>query len=130
MRISDWSADVCSSDLGLAALLQLVAAHPFGHQADQRLVGRAEFGAAGLLDAGLAAGVFDHRHLHTEADAEIRHLAFTRQGHRADFAFRTAIAEAARHQDGKIGRAVWRERVCTYVYNSGAARNLKKKNKK
>ena len=41
----------------------------------------------------------DHRHLHAEADAEIRHVALARELRRADLAFRAALAEAARHQD-------------------------------
>ena len=41
----------------------------------------------------------DHRHLHAEADAEIRHVALARELRRADLAFGAALAEAARHQD-------------------------------
>src|SRR3546814_9797041 len=43
MRISDWSSDVCSSDLARTALKQIVAAAPFepvrARAAIQRLVG-------------------------------------------------------------------------------------------
>ncbi len=42
---------------------------------------------------------FDHRHLHAEADAEIRHVALARELRRADFSLRAALAEAAGHQD-------------------------------
>ena len=58
-----------------AALLQLVAFHPFGHQADHRLARGAEFRGIGVLDAAEIARRLDHRHLHAEADAEIRNLA-------------------------------------------------------
>ncbi len=59
-----------------AALLKLVAAHPFGHQANERLGTFAEFRRGCLFDAGQIARSLDHRHLHAKADAEIRHLAF------------------------------------------------------
>ena len=86
------------SPFGLA-LLQLVALQPFGHQADDRLAGRAELGRARVLDAGEVARRLDHRHLHAEADAEIRHVALARELRRADLALGAALAEAARHQD-------------------------------
>ncbi len=41
----------------------------------------------------------DHRHLHAEADAEIRHLALAGEARRLDLALGAALAEAARHQD-------------------------------
>ncbi len=81
------------------AHFELVAAHPLGHQANDRLVAGAEFGGIGVLDAGQRAGGLDHRHLHAEADAEIRHLALAGEARRADLAFRAAVAEAAGHQD-------------------------------
>src|SRR3546814_11940757 len=128
MRISDWSSDVCSSDLvaigavhliavavaladlvraierrdmavrrqlrrigakphrpahvGVdAARLQTLRAHPFGDQADDRFVGRAELGARRLVDPARVPRRPDARHLH--------------------------------HQ--KIGRASCRERGFTYV---------------
>ena len=81
------------------ARLQLVAAHPFGHQADHRLRARAELGRAGALHAGQIARRLDHRHLHAEADAEKRHLALAREARRLDLALRAALAEAAGHQD-------------------------------
>src|SRR6478735_4052793 len=84
---------------GLGALLELVAAQPFGHQADQRLLGRAELGGVGVLDADEVSCGFDHRHLHAEADAEIWHVALARELRRADLAFGAALAEAARHQN-------------------------------
>ena len=44
-------------------------------------------------------GRFDHRHLHAEADAEIRYLVLAGELDRPDLALPTAFAEAARHQD-------------------------------
>ena len=81
------------------ALLQRVALEPFGHQADHRLRRRREFGRVGLGDAAEIARRLDHRHLHAEADAEIRHVALARELRRADFSFGAALAEAAGHQD-------------------------------
>ena len=81
------------------ALLQLVALQPFGHQADDRLLRRAELGRVGILDAAQVARRFDHGHLHAEADAEIRHVAFARELRGLDLSFRAALAEAAGHQD-------------------------------
>src|SRR5262245_15064575 len=71
------------------ALLQLLALHPFGHQADDGLLGRAELRRARPFDAGFAGGV-DHRHLHTEADAEVRYAADPRVARRPDLAFGAA----------------------------------------
>src|SRR5688572_15757816 len=81
------------------ALLELVAAHPFGHQADHRLRAGTELRRAGVLHADQVAGRLDHRHLHAEADAEIRDLALARKARRIDLAFRATLAEAAGHQD-------------------------------
>ena len=72
---------------------------PFGHQADHRLRRRAELGRVGVLDAAQIARRLDHRHLHAEADAEIRHVALARELRRADLALGAALAEAAGHQD-------------------------------
>src|SRR5271166_7013037 len=57
------------------AALELVAPQPFGHQADDRLGSRPEFGGIGLPQPGQRPAGLDDRHLHAEADAEIRHLA-------------------------------------------------------
>src|SRR5262245_64568620 len=58
-----------------ATLLELVAAHPFGHQADDRLAGGPELGGGCTLDPDEIAGRLDAGHLHPEADAEERNLA-------------------------------------------------------
>src|SRR5262245_14207666 len=79
-------------------LLQLLALHPFGHEADDGFLRRAELRRARPFDASLAGGV-DHRHLHAEADAEIRHAANPRVARRPDLAFGAALAESARHED-------------------------------
>src|SRR5687767_9823452 len=81
------------------AFLELVAAHPFGHQADHRLRAGTELRRAGVLHADQIAGRLDHRHLHPETDAEVRDLALAREAGGVDLAFRAALAEAAGHQD-------------------------------
>src|ERR671912_1771669 len=77
------------------ALLQFVAAQPLGEKAHHRLGGRAEFGGAGVLDSGERPGRLHHRHLHAEADAEIRHLALAGELRRPDLALGAALAESA-----------------------------------
>src|SRR5215813_7239282 len=84
---------------GLRALLELVTAQPFRHQTDQRLRRRTEFGGVGVLDADEVSRGLDDRHLHAKTDAEIRHVTLARELRRADFSLRTALAEAARHQN-------------------------------
>ena len=84
--------------VGLAPL-QLVAAHPFGHQPDDRMLARAELGRAGAGQPREMPRRLDHRHLHAEADAEIRHLPLAREARRLDLALGAALAEPARHED-------------------------------
>jgi hypothetical protein len=60
---------------------------------------RAELGRVGVLDPGERPAGLDHRHLHPEADAEIRDPALAGVAHRLDLALRPALAEAARDQD-------------------------------
>src|SRR3546814_14975937 len=99
MRISDWSSDVCSSDLtampaeGVAARTRI----PTGHKVATRAIAE---GAPvvkydqviGFATQAIAAG--DHVHVHNCGMAE-----FDR-----DYAFCE-----------EIGRASCRERVCQYV---------------
>src|SRR5262249_56622380 len=61
--------------------------------------GCAEFRRIGLRNATKVARGFDHRHLHAEADAEIRHTALAGVLRGADLALGTALSEPARHQD-------------------------------
>ena len=63
------------------------------------VLARAELGRRRAAQAEQVARRLDHRHLHAEADAEERHLAFAREPHRLDLALGAALAEAARHQD-------------------------------
>src|SRR3546814_8168540 len=86
MRISDWSSDVCSSDLG----------RQFGADVERRVVGDAEFDELRLgLDFGLAIS------------AALRLGDVLRLGR--------AGPELNGHIAVTIGRASCRERVCQYV---------------
>src|SRR6516164_7035064 len=90
------------------APLQFVALEPFGHQADHRVGGLAELRRIGLLDPAQIAHGFDDRHLHAEADAEIRHVALARELRRLDLSFRAPLAEAAWDQDAVHVLEEWR----------------------
>src|SRR5581483_5035129 len=81
------------------ALLDLVAAQPFGHQADHRVLARTELARPGPGQPGEMPRRLDHRHLHPEADAKIRHLPLAGKASRLDLAFRAPLAEPARHED-------------------------------
>src|ERR1700716_412054 len=70
------------------ALLYHVAAHPLGHQPNHRMLALAELGRAGAGQPGQMPRRLDHRHLHAETDAEIRHVAFARETRRLDLALR------------------------------------------
>src|SRR3546814_16344527 len=106
MRISDWSSDVCSSDL----------------------LGR----RGGEVEAG--AGVLQRRFV-GEADQPHPADLATHGGNGA-VARNLHLAVVGGHEDravgalnGKIGRASCRERVCQYVEISVVAVSLKKKTK-
>src|ERR1700691_2317982 len=81
------------------ALFQRVALHPFGHEADHRLGAGTELGRARAVQAREMARRLDHRHLHAEADAEIRYFPVPREPCRLDLALGAAFAEAARNQN-------------------------------
>src|SRR3546814_3331159 len=85
MRISDWSSDVCSSDLG----------HAVQRTNEEAVagVGRHPVGLLGVGDVHEAVAAGQHRQ---------------REGLGQELG--VGIVEA--HQ---IGRAAWRERVCQYV---------------
>src|SRR3546814_20124851 len=114
MRISDWSSDVCSSDLILPeGRYRLADGHPgkalFGwmsgqYRFDTYRSKREARGARVLLTADVAAIA--------PMVAEMRAVALVRD------------------LVNKIGRASCRERVCKYVLLSVVAVSLKKKHKK
>src|SRR3546814_19753922 len=99
MRISDWSSDVCSSDLHIMGRRAAAGPHPYVRQAeaDQFAEHLADFGRGGEVA----------RRAHRVAGAVImlvrlRHIMGDGDG-------------AARLDLAAIGRASCRERVCQYV---------------
>src|SRR3546814_4610440 len=97
MRISDWSSDVCSSDLASTILC--------GLSADRRGISL----AADLLKYRAAVAA---RNLTPFADAATS---------------KEVPADLIDDLYEQIGRASCRERVCQYVYNPVVAFSLKKK---
>src|SRR3546814_10543599 len=106
MRISDWSSDVCSSDL-LGGLAQ---ARRFGEHGFQKLQ-RNDF-----------ATFVDHR-------VDARHADVLEHGEVLDIGLAKGHPETDAPDFGQveIGRASCRERVCQYVYISVVAVVFKKK---
>src|SRR3546814_14355032 len=115
MRISDWSSDVCSSDLAANGILQpggdgarVPAADRIGDEGDDtRAIGRhgADDGAPGeLVDRRLELRILLQRRAHrTDRPAEL-------SGHRG-------VRIARRLAPTETGRAPGRERGCQYVLN-------------
>src|SRR3546814_16925017 len=101
MRISDWSSDVCSSDLPGTAAARLAALR----------VAVLDFDAVGELRVEPAV-VLDQRRLR-RARQDAHHLC-----------------DGVCRQLREIGRASCRERVCKYGLVSGVAVLLKKQNKR
>src|SRR3546814_18676289 len=108
MRISDWSSDVCSSDLSLKRgdPIQLIA-----HRLEPMDISA---GSAGFASSDLQ---------HGRVGAHRKNLAFRlaslerdRQGARAATDIDDPIARLRCDKlQQEIGRASWRERVCQYV---------------
>src|SRR3546814_13985805 len=108
MRISDWSSDVCSSDLPDDD--QVIA-----------LVGAVDIDAAIACREGAVLGGIGGELVQQQGEA----------GHRAAGNLRIAAAQcdARRRVGGQLGRASWRERVCQYGEILVVAVTLKKKDK-
>src|SRR3546814_16624711 len=115
MRISDWSSDVCSSDLWwtgehhivLARRLEASRGFDFLFFDDTSTVSNA---LGGSMDAELKFAVGSPRH-------EAMPLL-------------PLLAKATQHIGVEIGRASCRERVCQYVSISVVAGSLQKKRNK
>src|SRR3546814_21082551 len=102
MRISDWSSDVCSSDLTLAvgpvAVVSLMTASAAGAVATQ--------GTALYLEAAITLAAL--------SGIMLAVLGFLRLGFLANLLSHPVISGFIT-ASGKIGRASCRERVCQYV---------------
>src|SRR3546814_10969963 len=107
MRISDWSSDVCSSDLGPQSRSRPRERTPMQSQS-KILEDMAKVASSAL---GVAAG------MRSEVEARFREqlerlLTQMDLVPREEFDAMQAVAVAAREE---IGRASCRERVCQYV---------------
>src|SRR3546814_13324158 len=114
MRISDWSSDVCSSDLADKA-----------RGIDEQLGEAAEGvdGERARKDRRLRSEQRDHR------DRRRRERDQRRELIEPDLAVAGKGAEHQRDQPAEIGRASWRERVWQYVLIVEVAVALKKQKK-
>src|SRR3546814_12543261 len=111
MRISDWSSDVCSSDLLLHALAHI----------ELNAIDLAADIVARFTAEALPRGFYDD--WLTVADEEGKHYLLLAERLAAlGFAYGDLPAHA-----GQIGRASCRERVCQYGEISVVAVSLKKK---
>src|SRR3546814_16979587 len=114
MRISDWSSDVCSSDLGASP-----SATP-ATRSSRRSSPAASGALSGLVDGEPGSGLVvpaPHRtggvahHEGARGDVTGDHGAGAHEGVLPD-------GDAHQHDAAdaeEIGRASWRERVCPYV---------------
>src|SRR3546814_14421323 len=99
MRISDWSSDVCSSDLGRMRVLNFIDQPTWQAAVKQKLV---------------------IRQTRQQTDVSADYVAEM---------VRQALFEKYGESIYKIGRAACRERVCQYGEISVVAGSLKKKQK-
>src|SRR3546814_15568884 len=100
MRISDWSSDVCSSDLPVAVLV---------------LAPRAAGAWRVAADAVRPGRDFLFGEVARRRDLERRH-ARGHQSQRPCIDIAAVVLAGERiEMRGEIGRASWRERVCQYV---------------
>src|SRR3546814_12629369 len=121
MRISDWSSDVCSSDLKGGPGEQ-----PFGAVGQHPQAGPDDGSAHHSGDA-------EPQQLHPAIDAHQRPVDMRHQPTIGTIATaQPMIVHGAenRMRPGEIGSAACRDRVCQYVYVSGVAESSKKKKKK
>ncbi len=85
----------------IALLDPAFAVAPFGNQRNHRVrIGSVKLGAVRARKTSDIAGELDHRELHAQAYAQVRHLVFPRIANRRNLAFGAAPAKTARHQDG------------------------------
>src|SRR3546814_12586125 len=109
MRISDWSSDVCSSDLPCIDRHQGVVDDGRSVAFDLKDYAHVDHGYAATIHKSQGVTV-DRAHVLATPGMD-RH---------------SASVALSRHRDGEIGRASCRERVCQYVENSGVGVSVKK----
>src|SRR3546814_20909451 len=123
MRISDWSSDVCSSDLPVRVIAQMIG---IPLEDEPKFTGW----AVRTLQEGLQ-NLADLPEVFEEMTAYfVQHVAERRamaEGSRPDDILNMLLeAETDQpmtdeHLPGQIGRASWREKVCMNVKLTGAA---------
>src|SRR3546814_15153818 len=109
MRISDWSSDVCSSDLQQAGAAKLerqarLRDEVFGDQTDRRQIGRTEHGDAGQHEIEIGGGILARADAGDEAVLLLEIVGGF-----------FGIEDDRDVEEAEIGRASCRERVCQYV---------------
>src|SRR3546814_17806904 len=121
MRISDWSSDVCSSDLGereegernspMATAYIVDAVRTAGGKRGGKL--------AGVHPVDLGAAVFDaiadRNDFDTKAIDDVITGCVSQGGQQTMDVGRNAVLASKLPDSIQIGRASWRERVCQYV---------------
>src|SRR3546814_12111868 len=134
MRISDWSSDVCSSDLPVTKLLDLVERGRLEAAGSEDLEPPEQLGVTEDIEVGVGEGVgagLLHRmhavmrELARLALPLLHQVGIDDDGHRERCAARSgsecgdrlAEADVIAKEQGllQIGRASCRERVCQYV---------------
>src|SRR3546814_14910188 len=125
MRISDWSSDVCSSDLERGDVARRLAVLQPGHngrsrQADAELPVDEVLRVAGRGSAGTDVA----------GDSRLPRGGRRDAGrHRAGFLAGVPALPHRRQGTAEIGRTSCRQRVCDYVWYTGVAVYYKKKRK-
>src|SRR3546814_18126555 len=123
MRISDWSSDVCSSDLSLSASACVFAAHTTGCYARVRTqfgipVGQFEGVQEKLGRLAANAYLVEAARRFTCAGLDLGHkpavISAIMKLHATE-RMRQSVTDAMDIPGGKNGRASCRERVCKYV---------------
>src|SRR3546814_11881701 len=123
MRISDWSSDVCSSDLVMSGLGRTGVYHAFEREEvvpDLLCLAKGLGGGYQPIAAVMAHG--------NVVDAIVGGSGAFQHGH--TYVGPPVACAAALAVQRKIGSASCRERVCQYVSISVVAVSLKKKNHK
>src|SRR3546814_11619327 len=128
MRISDWSSDVCSSDLQ----------REVGRDHERSLARNGKFvGTRTVEEAAAAAAGGQHRNqasgedqfTHQFSDSVFAPFSRSRSARASRISTPKVMAASARLKLRKIGRASWRESVCPYESISVVAVSFNKKTK-
>src|SRR3546814_19444256 len=119
MRISDWSSDVCSSDLQLVLAVIAIESR-YNPYAESHV------GAQGLMQVMTKVHKDKFEVFSDGPIAALNPIANIRVGTQILY---DCIKRRRSIEGGQIGRGSCRERVCQYVWISGVAGSLKKKKK-